>query len=363
VYVVPEPTPYRSPLLDRIAELGELDLFVVYAAESVQGRSWSVEQQHPHHVLSARRRVPGASRLLHHDYPIDATVWRLLEQRRPDCVVIAGWSTFASQAALLWSARRGVPYVLTLESHALEPRRAWKRIVRRVALRPVLQRASRVLAAGSLARAHAIELGASPDRVAIFANTIDVDAFTAAVDGARGRRDLIRARHGAAPDDVVVLTVARRVPEKGLDVLDRALPGGVQWWLAGDGALQPQHAVLLGQLDRDGLVEAYAAADVFALPSRHEPWGVVVNEAAAAALPLVLSDRVGAAADLLRDGENGALVPAGDAEALRAALATLATDPSRRAAYGRSSRALVGDWGYDTMTARFVDAVRAAARS
>ena len=55
----------------------------------------------------------------------------------------------------------------------------------------------------------------------------------------------------------------------------------------------------------------YVDADVFALLSRHEPWGVAVNEAAASGLPLLLSDRVGAAADLLRDGENGFLVPVG----------------------------------------------------
>ena len=73
--------------------------------------------------------------------------------------------------------------------------------------------------------------------------------------------------------------------------------------------------VFAGSRQPRDLPPIYAAADLFVLPSRHEPWGVVVNEAMAAGLPVVLTDRVGAAADLLVDGENGRLVPSGDSQA------------------------------------------------
>ena len=79
--------------------------------------------------------------------------------------------------------------------------------------------------------------------------------------------------------------------------------------------------MLLPHTPWERISEVYAVADVFALLSTHEPWGVVVNEAAASGLPLLLSDRVGAAHDLLEDGRNGVLVPAGDAAAAGAALA------------------------------------------
>ena len=117
---------------------------------------------------------------------------------------------------------------------------------------------------------------------------------------------------------------------------------------------------LLGQVEGDQLLEAYAAADVFALLSRREPWGVVVNEAAASGLPLVLSDRVGAAHDLLRDGENGFLVPAGDPAPAARALRQLASDDVLRRAMGERSQELVADWGYDASVENFVAAVRAA---
>jgi glycosyltransferase involved in cell wall biosynthesis len=118
---------------------------------------------------------------------------------------------------------------------------------------------------------------------------------------------------------------------------------------------------LRGELTQEALAEEYAAADVFALLSRHETWGVVVNEAAASALPLLLSDRVGAACDLVREGENGAVVRAGDVAQAATVLRELAGDAEQRRAFGRRSRELVNGWGYDESVANFVAAVRDAA--
>ena len=118
--------------------------------------------------------------------------------------------------------------------------------------------------------------------------------------------------------------------------------------------------VLAGDVEWERIVELYVAADVFALLSEREPWAVVVNEAAACGLPLVLSDRVGAAHDLLRDGENGTLVPAGDVGAAAAALRALAADPELRRAQGERSRELARDWGYGPSVEGFLDAVREA---
>ena len=115
-----------------------------------------------------------------------------------------------------------------------------------------------------------------------------------------------------------------------------------------------------GDLPEETLAEDYAAADIFALLSPRETWGVVVNEAAASGLPLVLSDRVGAAYDLLRDGENGFLISSEDVGAAGAALRKLAADPELRRRMGETSRELVRDWGYEPSVENFVEAVREA---
>jgi glycosyltransferase involved in cell wall biosynthesis len=119
--------------------------------------------------------------------------------------------------------------------------------------------------------------------------------------------------------------------------------------------------VLLPDIPWERIGERFAIADVFALLSRHEPWGVVVNEAAASGLPLVLSDRVGAAFDLLEDGRNGALVPADDPVAAADAIRALVSDPEYRAAAGQASRELMRSWGYEPSIENLIQVARRVA--
>jgi glycosyltransferase involved in cell wall biosynthesis len=119
----------------------------------------------------------------------------------------------------------------------------------------------------------------------------------------------------------------------------------------------PPNAQFLGQLTQDELPAWYARADAFVLPSRSEPWGMPLNEAAAAGLPLVATDAVGAAHDLIEEGVNGFRVPAGDVAALRAALQRVLAGHQWRERAGARSRQLAEGYTPDT----WADAVAALA--
>lgn len=371
--VFPEPTPYRSPLLDRVAALSEIELTVLYAAESVVRRTWRIASAH-RAVFLRGVRMPGADRLVRHDYPITPGVVGALSESRPDVVVVSGWSTFAAQAAIAWARLKDVPYILVVESHDEGPRSGWRRAVKGTVVPPVVTGASGILVTGTLARDSMVARGAAAEHVRVFANTVDVEGFGARADRLTGRRPELRKDLGAGTDDVIVLCVARLGPEKRLDDLVRAVDVADDprflLVLAGEGPERRPverlaqelgiRLLLLGDVEWERIVELYVAADVFALLSERETWAVVVNEAAACGLPLVLSDRVGAAHDLLRDGENGALVPAGDVDAAARALRELAADPGRRRAQGARSRELARDWGYGPSVEGFLEAVREA---
>jgi glycosyltransferase involved in cell wall biosynthesis len=278
-------------------------------------------------------------------------------------VVVSGWSTFASQAAIAWCRAHGVPYVLLVESHDLEPRSAWRRAIKGAVVPRLLHAAASVLVVGSAARESVVARGATSVRV--FANTIDVASWTTRA------QQLVRRR---PDDDVVVLSVARLAPEKGIDDLIRAVTEAddsrLRLVIAGDGPRREAlvelaaglgvRLTILGHLAEGELAQTYVDADVFALLSHHEPWGVAVNEAAASGLPLLLSDRVGAAADLLVDGRNGFLVAAGEVHEAARALRRLAAEPELRQELGTRSRELVRDWGYEPSVDNFVAAVREA---
>jgi glycosyltransferase involved in cell wall biosynthesis len=371
--VFPEPTPYRAPLLDRVGANDGIDLTVVYAASTVASRTWRVEPAHEA-VFLRGVRVPGARRVLHHDYPLTPGVAGALANLRPDVVVVSGWSTFAAQAAIAWCRLKGVPYILVVESHDEGPRAGWRRTVKGTVVPPIVERAAGLLVTGTLARDSMLARGAHAERVRIFANTIDVEAFGARADRLAGSRPELRRALGAGQEDVIVLSVARLAREKGLDVLVRAVAAAddprLVLVVAGEGPERGALArladelsvrlALAGDVDWERIVELYAAADVFALLSEREPWAVVVNEAAACGLPLVLSDRVGAAHDLLRDGENGTLVGADDVAAAARALGRLAADPELRRTQGSRSRELARDWGYGPSVDGFLEAVREA---
>jgi glycosyltransferase involved in cell wall biosynthesis len=356
--VLPEPTPYRNPMLDALSERPEVELTALYVGGTQQRRTFELELRH-RAVQVDGVRIPGAQRLLRHDYPLSFGTIPALRAARPEVVVVSGWSTFGSQAALLWCRVRRVPYLLLVESHDRGNRAGWRRKVKGAIVPSVVRAAEHVLVVGSLARESVLARGADPARVDLFANTIDIAAFADRVDRARRRRDELRGELGVGSDDVAVLCVGRLSPEKGLDTLVDAAAGypGLVLLLAGNG---PERDRLVAQAGREGvrlvalpeipwerIAERYAAADVFALLSTRETWGVVVNEALAAGLPVVLSDGVGAAHDLLDEGRNGFLVTAGDHVAVAEALRTLASDPALRREMGAASRELVVGWGYE----------------
>ena len=336
--VSPEPTPYRAPLLDRIAARDDIDLTVIYAGRFLADRTWSVEYDHRSVYLQGLR-LPGARRIVRHDYPVTPRIARALRASAPDVVIVAGWSTFAAQAAVAWCRARGLPYILHVESHDLGPRRRWRRAVKNAVVSRFITGAASILVVGSAARDSVVARGADPMRVRVFANTIDVDRWIARAE------DIGRTQH----DGVIVLSVGRAVPEKGFDVLAAACSDA-----------RVRLDAVTGGVPEDELARRYVGADVFALLSRHETWGVVVNEAAASGLPLVLSDRVGAAYDLLRNGENGFVVPSDDVRAVADALRKLAADPDLRRRMGERSRELVRAWGYEPSVENFVAAVREA---
>ena len=177
--------------------------------------------------------------------------------------------------------------------------------------------------------------------------------------------------------------VGRPDPEKGLTVLLEAwakarLPAGCALVLVGPplagaatagfppaGATStPSPVCELGTLEPEGLREVYAHADVLVVPSIatasfREPWGLVVNEAMDRGLAVIASDAVGAAAGgLVRDGDTGLVVPAGDPGALAGAIGRLAGSAELRERLGMDAERAVSGYTYDAWAEGFVRAFR-----
>ncbi len=147
-----------------------------------------------------------------------------------------------------------------------------------------------------------------------------------------------RARHDTPNDVPLVLGLGRLHPSKGFDVLIRALAQLPRaWlWLVGEGPMEAAlrraaaEAGIAGRIRflgwREDVEAVLGAADVMAMPSRHEGLGTVILEAWAAGRPVVAARSLGPAA-LIEHGRTGLLVPVDDADALAAALHSVLGSP------------------------------------
>ncbi len=173
---------------------------------------------------------------------------------------------------------------------------------------------------------------------------------------AAGDRHRGRATLGVPEGAPVALTAARVDPQKGQELVPEILarvpalhvvlvgPVTVAGYdrkvrLAAERLGVADRLHMLGSLEPESrtLADAFAAADLFLLPSRHEPFGIVALEAWAAGLPVVAS-KVGGLAELVRHGEDGYLAPSGDAARLAEAVSGLTTDPSLARAMGEAGK-------------------------
>lgn len=324
------PTPYRLPLYRRIAERGEVELEVVFCAETQPDRPWSIGEELgsvPHRIL---RGLPITRRSSRNTfvYEVNPGILPLLVRGRFDLLVIGGYAVFAEQVAIAYARATRKPYMLHVESHLGKPRRDAVARVKSVVLPHVIGAAAAGLAVSSPARRYLEAYGLASERIRILPNTIDVPAYRRASEEARARdSELRRERH--LPDRYI-LFVGRLVEAKGIsDLVDahRALGAGrPELLVAGEGPLRnlvesAPGVTMLGFQDTARLIELYALAERLAVPSLDEPWGVVVNESLACGTPVVASDAVGAAEDLIRDGTDGLVIPTGDVRALAEALA------------------------------------------
>jgi glycosyltransferase involved in cell wall biosynthesis len=223
---------------------------------------------------------------------------------------------------------------------------------------PNLRAADRVIAVSEHIAEQAIELGVEPSRVRVIRSGVDTERFRP--------RDRVSARRRLeVPERAhLVLFVGNLEPRKQVHLLLQAMAcvrehvPGARLLIVGSGEsagaddqttrlrllaaeLGISDAVrFVGRLPDERLLDAYAAADVFALPSSSEAQGIVVLEAMACGLPVVAS-RVGGLIGTIRDAETGFLVPPGDVDALANRLLELLRDPARRDAMGATARRAV----------------------
>jgi glycosyltransferase involved in cell wall biosynthesis len=308
----------------------------------------------------------------------DADVVGRLRGERPDVLWVHGF-TYATLALGVLAARAlGIP-VLLREDQTLLHERPWpKRWVREAALRMLFSQVY-----GLYTSSHNYDyfrrFGVPPQRLFFAPYAVDNGYFRGRARELAAARPALRARLGVEGEGPVVLFVGRLVGRKAPDLLLEAFRrvrsrNDCALVFVGDGELRDplQRQVVAqripdvhfaGFLNQLAIPAAYAAADVFVLPSRlHETFGFVVLEAMNFGLPVITSDKVGSARDLVRDGVNGYVFPSGDAASLAAHLDRLVGDQAGRRQLGEGARRIVDRRRHAVAADGVVTAANAAIR-
>jgi glycosyltransferase involved in cell wall biosynthesis len=363
-HFVTHPIQYFAPLYRALAERTDLQLTVLFGSRYGlqpsfdEGFGQTIQFDVPllsgyrHRFLDNRGDGEPTRGAGHFDCPSLDAVCR---EEQFDAVWVHGWAYRAHWQAIESCNRRGVPYLIRGETTLLlKPRYSLRWFAARLLLGRMLRAAGACLYIGKNNRDFYASMGVAESRLQPAHYSVDAAHFRAAAGGPDERRRL-RQEHGAGDDTCVVIASAKAIARKRLEDAIAAigrLGTNVVLWILGDGPLRPGleelaqrpatgRVVWHGFVNQSRIPALLAAADVFVMPSQDEPWGLSVNEAMAVGLPVVCSDSVGCAVDLVRPDVTGYIYPVGDTATLAQCLDSLRSEPEKRRRLGAAAQQLV----------------------
>jgi 1,2-diacylglycerol 3-alpha-glucosyltransferase len=284
---------------------------------------------------------------------------RSLDESKPDVVLFPGWGHAYSLVALSWAIRQKVPTVVITDSQYTDhPRYWWQELIKR----RIVQLITAGFAAGRMSCDYLIALGMPPERTAIGCDIVDNEHFFRGAREAREAGSALRKR--LELPDRYYLVVNRLIPEKNVQAILNAYaaycrkgaPGNWKLVIVGEGPLRMELNNLVRTLDIGSRVlfvsakeyhampQYYALASALILASTTEPWGLVVNEAMACGIPVIVSDRCGCAADLVRDGVNGFIFSPSDPDRLTEIMVEFGSGSIDLDAMGSKAQEIISTW-------------------
>jgi len=391
-YVVSHPIQYQAELLRRIAADPAIDLRVFFCSDfslrSYQDKgfgvavAWDVPltEGYASTVLPRWRDThsPSPTR------PIARGFFRAflrgVDSKPFDAVWVHGYSTVNALHAMLAAKALGIPVLVRTDSWLGERLRTTAKLhQKKLFFRLLSTLIQGVLAVGQRNFAYWKHYFGEEFPIFLMPYAVDNEYFAKRTEDAAATRGELQTALQLNPERPVILYASKLIKRKNADQLLEAflqLRNVVQsrpyLLFIGDGELHESlvHRVaeanaeddvrLLGFRNQSELPRFFDLSDVFVLPARHEAYGLIVNEAMAAGLPVIVSDDVGCADDLVRNRENGFVYPVGNVEALRDALiAVLAPGEAER--MGADSRSIIEKWSFTEDIAALKTALRQVA--
>jgi glycosyltransferase involved in cell wall biosynthesis len=373
-YLVSHPIQYQSPLLRRIAQEPSIDLTVFFGSDfSVKGykdEGFGVEVKwdiplldgFKHEFLPALRDN-GTEGIFS---PISRGI--LARLRGFDALWVHGYATINQMHGILAANILDIPVLVRSDSQLKDrPRSGPKLAVKKLFFALLRNLVDGVLVSGTLNADYWRHYMGKDFPLFMLPYAVDNAWFQQQSRLAQSTLPELRAELNLAPGRPVILFASKLQTRK----LCCDLVAAYASFIAESPEESPPYLVIVGDGEERANLEAQVAAlgltgvrfagfrnqteiprflalsTVFVLPARHEPWGLIVNEAMNAAIPVIVSDDVGAHPDLVTDGVEGCVYPVGDIPALTNALQRVLADPETTAAMGQRALTRINHWSFE----------------
>lgn len=350
-------SPYRIPVFNALAEDPDIELDVLFFAETESRRSWQIPKEKIRFSYKVLKGII-TGRSAHDDsiFFNPLVVFELIKGRH-DTIIVGGFHHPTAWLALVYAYIARKRLLLHSES-TLEDKRSGTEVKERLK-RFFVRHSSGYIVPGTPQRRYLLSLGAKRDNIWKAPNSVDTELFSKALEEREQQKEEIKEKLGIR--GTVMLYVGRMIDAKGVKDLIEAFMGiqekhsDANLVLVGEGPDMEKYEkfclekkiprlIFTGFKDQEELPQYYAIADIFVFPTHTDPWGLVINEAMLSGLPVVCSQAAGAAEDLVKHGLNGFLHKSGDIDAIRGHICRLLGDRERRDAMGRRSREIINGY-------------------
>lgn len=309
--------------------------------------------------------IPLFTDLAHSLYPF-AFLPTWLDHLQPSILHIH-YLYYSGYAAWQWAKSRKCPYVLTLAGDDVtDPHRSPCSYFKSLHRRMVREASGVAIPTPYLKEVLEENFNAQSKKMRVIPWGVDLGQFAPSPE-----KHALREKFNLPSDGMVIVSVQRLHMRKGIQILLRALEllrqrdARFTMLLVGEGSERSliektveslnlkDHVRLLGRISEDELPKVYQAADIFAMHSYHEGFGLVYLEAMASGLPIITTRSAGSQA-IIKEEENGFLVPAGNAEAFADVILKLFGNASMRKQMGEQSRKIAEQtYGWPVIADRY----------
>lgn len=307
-------SPYKTLIFNKLYQQYE-DMKVVYISETEAIREWHIDREELHfpHDIMFSGSLENVKQ-----FRAAIRTWKTLQKFNPDIVIIGGYNYVSYLIGFCWAKFKGKRIILWSASNNEDRSRYF---LKEKLKSYIVRKFDAANVYGSKSRDYLLKLGIEPRRVFIKGNSTDNKFYSAGTMRHRVCKRRL-CREAGLPENNF-LFIGRFSQEKNilslLEAYEKLLTNSITSWgliLVGNGPQRLEiekyierhdlkNVHLPGFKQRDDVVRYLAMSDVFILPSISEPWGLVVNEAMASGLPVIVSKNCGCYPDLIKEGANG----------------------------------------------------------